>query len=108
MAGRIAGITVRIGGDTSGLSKALKGVDGEIRQTQSKLRDVEKLLKLNPTSTELLRQKQQAFGSQIDTGEWRLRKILIGGSRVAASKKPGMIRDESKMPLQFRWIPANI
>ncbi len=48
MAGnRIKGITVEIGGDTTKLQTALKGVNTEIRNTQSQLRDVEKLLKLD-------------------------------------------------------------
>ena len=56
MADRIKGITVEIGGDTTGLSKALSGVNKEIKSTQSQLKDVEKLLKLDPGNTELLRQ----------------------------------------------------
>jgi hypothetical protein len=54
MAGRIQGITVEIGGDTTKLQTALKGVSTEIRNTQSQLRDVDKLLKLGPGNTELL------------------------------------------------------
>ncbi len=42
MADRIKGITVEIGGDTTGLSKALSGVNKEIRSTQSQLKDVNK------------------------------------------------------------------
>ena len=52
MAGRIQGITVEIGGDTTKLKTALKGVNTEIRNTQSQLRDVDKLLKLDPGNTE--------------------------------------------------------
>ena len=52
MAGRIQGITVEIGGDTTKLQTALKGVNTEIRNTQSQLRDVDKLLKLDPGNTE--------------------------------------------------------
>ena len=49
MAGiRIKGITVEIGGDTTKLQTALKGVNNEIKNTQSHLRDVEKLLKQDP------------------------------------------------------------
>ena len=51
MASRIKGITVEIGGDTTGLDKALKGVNNTIRSTQSYLRDVNKLLKLDPKNT---------------------------------------------------------
>lgn len=53
MASRIQGITVEIGGDTTKLTTALKNVNSEIRHTQSQLRDVEKLMKLDPSNTEL-------------------------------------------------------
>ena len=48
MASRIAGITVEIGGDTTKLSKALEGVNKSIKTTQAGLKDVNKLLKLDP------------------------------------------------------------
>ena len=57
MAGRIQGITVEIGGDTTKLASALQGVNKEIKSTQSQLKDVEKLLKLDHSNTELVQQK---------------------------------------------------
>ena len=50
MASRIQGITVEIGGDTTKLSKALEGVNKSIKGTQSGLKDVNKLLKLDPSN----------------------------------------------------------
>ena len=51
MAGRnIRGITVEIGGDTSGLQKALSDINGKIKSTQAQLKDVDRLLKLDPTN----------------------------------------------------------
>ncbi len=51
MANRIRGITVEINGDATKLNKALEGVDKNIRNTQSQLKDVEKLLKLKTITT---------------------------------------------------------
>lgn len=65
MAERIRGITIEIGGDTSGLDKSLKDVNKEIKTTQTELKDVEKLLKLDPTNTELLAQKQELLGQRV-------------------------------------------
>lgn len=65
MAGRIKGITVEIGGDTTGLEKALKNVNSTIKNTQSQLKDVNRLLKLDPSNTELLSQKQRALKDAI-------------------------------------------
>ena len=66
MAGsRIAGITIEIGGDTTKLQDALKGVNTQIRDTQNNLKDVERLLKLDPSHTELLAQKQSLLKEKI-------------------------------------------
>ena len=75
MAGRIAGITIEIGGDTSNLQKSLKGVDGELRKTQSTLKDVNRLLKLDPGNTELLTQKQKNLEKAISTTKTRLDEL---------------------------------
>lgn len=67
MAGtKIRGITIELGADTSGLSKALKGVNTEIKSTQKQLKDVERLLKLDPGNVELLEQKQRLLGNQVE------------------------------------------
>ena len=65
MANRIKGITVEIGGDTTGLDKALKSVNSNIKNTQSQLKDVNRLLKLDPTNTTLLAQKQKLLKDAI-------------------------------------------
>ena len=54
VANRIMGITVEIDRDTTKLQTALKWVNGQIKSTQQQLKDVDKLLKLDPGNTELL------------------------------------------------------
>ena len=79
MAGnRIRGITVEIGGDTTKLQTALKGVDTEIRNTQNQLKDVEKLLKLDPGNTELIAQKHRLLDEVIVTAQQRM-SLRSGG-----------------------------
>ena len=73
--GRIKGITVEIGGDTTKLQKALQDVDRDLRSTQSQLKDVNKLLKLDPKNTELLTQKQKALEKAIGLTKERLEKL---------------------------------
>lgn len=82
MASRIAGITIEIGGDTSDLQKSLKSVDKDLKTTQSNLRDVNKLLKLNPASTELLRQKQKNLSEAITKTKDRLQQLNDAQSQV--------------------------
>ena len=64
VANRIMDITVEIGGDTTKLQAALKGVNGQIKSTQQQLKDVDKLLKLDPGNTELLAQKQKLLADK--------------------------------------------
>ena len=83
MAGRIAGITIEIGGDTSNLQKSLKGVDSQLKTTQNNLKDINKLLKLNPTSTELLTQKQKNLRAAVDQTKERLQQLKDAQKGVA-------------------------
>jgi phage-related minor tail protein len=74
MADRIKGITVEIGGDTTKLSDALKNVNKSIRQTQDQLRDVNKLLKLDPGNADLLVQKQKYLSAAISDTKEKLKQ----------------------------------
>lgn len=76
MAGkRVAGITIEIGGDTTKLSKSLSGVDKEIGKAKGNLKDVEKLLKMDPGNVDLLTQKQKNLTSAISGTEDRLKTL---------------------------------
>lgn len=81
--GRIKGITIEIGGDTTKLVSSLKNVDTQIKNTQTVLKDVNKLLKLDPGNTELLRQKQQALTDAIGQTRDRLSQLKDAQSQVA-------------------------
>lgn len=80
--GRIKGITIEIGGDTTKLQKALQDVDRNLRTTQTSLKDVNKLLKLDPKNTELLTQKQKALEKAIGLTKERLEKLKDAQSQV--------------------------
>lgn len=69
---RIAGITIEIGGDTTQLTKALAGVNKDLAKTQSALKDVDKLLQLDPGNVDLLRQKQDLLTRAIDDTKKKL------------------------------------
>ena len=72
MASRIKGITLEINGSTTGLESALKSVNSNISQTQRALKDVDRLLKLDPKNTELLQQKQKYLNDLIDQTKTKL------------------------------------
>ena len=87
MADRIKGITVEIGGDTKGLSKALGGVNKDIRDTQSQLKDVERLLKFDPTNTELLAQRQRLLAAAVDDTREKLETLKQASTQAAGNVK---------------------
>lgn len=72
---RVKGITVKIGGDVSGLDKALQKVNNEINDTQAKLKDVKRLLKMDPGNTELLRQKHQLLSKAVGETKDKLEQL---------------------------------
>ncbi|MCI7098110.1 MAG: phage tail tape measure protein [Lachnospiraceae bacterium] len=82
---RIKGITIEIDGSTTGLDKALKGVDSSLSSTQSSLKDVNRLLKLDPTNTELLQQKQKLLSSAVDDTSKRLESLKKASEDAAKS-----------------------
>ena len=83
MAGaKIRGITIELGADTSGLAKALKGIDSQLKTTQNNLKDINKLLKLDPTNTELLTQKQKNLESAIGLTKDRIEELKKAQSGV--------------------------
>lgn len=75
MAGKIRGVTIQLSGDTTGLTKSLNDANKEIKNTQSQLKDVERLLKLDPKNTELLRQKQELLGKAIGETKTKLETL---------------------------------
>ena len=85
MADRIKGLTIEIDGNTTKLSKALEGVNKDIKQTQTQLKDVEKLLKVDPGNIELLRQKQQLLAKAVDETKEKLQKLKDAQAQMDAS-----------------------
>ncbi|MBR0484579.1 MAG: phage tail tape measure protein [Oscillospiraceae bacterium] len=83
---RIKGFTVEIGGDTTGLSKALAQVDKNIKSAQTDLKDVERLLKLDPTNIELLAQKQKLLTEAVADTEKRLETLKTASEQAAQTK----------------------
>lgn len=104
MANRIKGITVEIGGDTTKLQTALKGVNGQIKNTQSALRDVEKLLKLDPHNTELLSQKQKLLTQAIGETKEKLATLKTAAEQANEQLQKGEITQEQYDALQREII----
>lgn len=73
--GRIRGLTIEIGGDTTKLTDSLKSIDKELANTQKDLKDIDKLLKLDPKNTDLLKQKQEQLGKAVKLSKERVQQL---------------------------------
>ena len=99
----IQGITIEIGGDATKLEKALSGVEGKVKSTQAELKEVEKLLKLDPKNTEALAQKQQLLSKAISETKEKLDVLKTAEAQVEEQFKRGEVSEE-----QYRALKREI
>ena len=104
MADRIKGITIEIDGDTSKLSKALKDVNSELKQSQNKLKDIDKLLKFDPGNTTLLQQKYKTIGTEIEATKKKLETLKTAESQASHALANGDITEQEFEELQREII----
>ena len=104
MASRIAGITVEIGGNVGPLTKALESVNKVIKNTQNQLKDVERLLKLDPTNTQLLTQKQALLKDSISATKEKLEALKTAQEQAKAQMENGDLGKDKYDALQREII----
>ncbi len=85
MAGNIKGIIVEIGGDTSGLQKALQSVNKSTKSLTSELKGINSLLEFDPKNTTLLAQKQQVLSQTISETSEKVKALKEAQDRYIAS-----------------------
>ena len=90
----IRGLTIEIGGDTTGLQNSLKNVNSQIKTTQAQLKDINNLLKLDPTNTELLQQKQKALADEIESTKEKLETLKTAEQQAQQQFAEGKISQE--------------
>ena len=101
---RIQGITIELDGDTTGLTQALKKVDGETKNVQKELRQVERLLKFDPSNVELLSQKQKLLGDAVQSTSKRLDALKLAQAEVERQFKNGEIGEEQYRAFQRELV----
>lgn len=104
MASRVKGITVEINGDVTGLDKALASVNKSIKVTQNELKDVEKLLKLDPKNVELLSQKQEKLTTAIKATKEKLDALRAAQEQAKAQFESGELGKDKYDALQREII----
>lgn len=102
----IKGITIEIGGDTTGLDKALKGVNAQAKNTQNELKEVNKALKLDPGNTDLLEQKQRALADAVSATAEKLDILKEAQKQAAEQLAKGEIGQEQYDALTREIVKA--
>lgn len=100
MASRIKGITVEIGGDTTGLETALSDVNKQSKKLQDELKEVQRALKFDPGNTTLIAQQQQILSERIATTSQKLQQLKDAQSQVEAQFRSGQIGVEQYRAFQ--------
>lgn len=85
----IKGITIEIDGDTTKLNKALKESESQIRNSANQLKDIDKLLKLDPGNTELLTQKYKNLQTEIGGAKDKLKVLKDAQAQMVREGKVG-------------------
>lgn len=97
---KIKGITIEIGGDTTKLGKAIEAVDKNTKSLQGELKQVEKLLKMDPGNTELLAQKQQILTKAVQETTDKLDTLRKAEAQVQDQFKRGDIGEDQLRAFQ--------
>lgn len=100
MAKKISGITIAIGADTTGVTNGLKDIGKQSNSVNSELREVERLLKLNPNNVELVAQKQQLLSKQVELTTKKLDGLKGAQADVDRQFKSGDIGEEQYRAFQ--------
>lgn len=96
----IKGINIKIGGETTGLQKALSEVNGLTRELQGELRKVDNALKFSPSSVELITQKQKILTDTVATTKDKLDQLKQAEKEVQGQFERGEISEEQYRALQ--------
>lgn len=100
----LKGLTIKIGGDTSDLSKALDGVEKQSRSLSSELGQINKLLKLDPKNTDLLAQKQKVLADAIASTSTKLDTLREAEKQVQEQFERGEVSEAQYRALQREII----
>ena len=100
MAGKIKGINIEIGGDTTGLDKALKNVNKSASDASKEIKEIDKALKFDPGNVVLLGQKQELLGKQVSNAKEKLETLKTAEEQVQKQFAEGKIGEEQYRAFQ--------
>ena len=97
---KVRGLQIEISGDTTKLESSLRSVNSEIKNTESKLKDVNKLLKMDPGNTNLLSQKYKTLQQEIKATKDKLDTLKEASKQADQALKDGTISKDQYDALQ--------
>ncbi|HSW63735.1 MAG TPA: hypothetical protein VLH56_10570, partial [Dissulfurispiraceae bacterium] len=106
MSKRVRGITIELDGNVGPLSKALEGVNKQSKDLQAELKDVDRLLKLDPKNTELLTQRKKLLAEAIGVSADRLKTLQTAQEQAARAFAEGKIGEDQYRAIQREVIEA--
>ena len=100
MAGKIKGINIEIGGDTTSLDKALKNVNKSASDASKEIKEIDKALKFDPGNIVLLSQKQELLAKQVSNAKEKLETLKTAEEQVQKQFAEGKIGEEQYRAFQ--------
>ena len=102
---KVRGITIELGGDAAPLNNALKDVNKQLNSTQSELKDIERLLKLDPSNVTLLEQKQRKLAESIEGTTEKLEDLRQAEKHVQQQMAEGKDVQTAYSPCAGKRLP---
>ncbi|HEM3172956.1 TPA: phage tail tape measure protein [Streptococcus suis] len=100
MAGKIKGINIEIGGDTTGLDKALKNVNKSAEAASKEIKEIDRALKFDPGNVVLLGQKQELLAKQVSNAKEKLETLKTAEEQVQKQFAEGKIGEDQYRAFQ--------
>ena len=101
---KISGLTIAINADTSGVTKGLGAVSDESKKLSNNLKAVDSLLKLDPTNTELLAERQKLLSQNVETTSKKLEMLKAAQEDVNKAFSAGSISDSEYIAFQRELV----
>lgn len=105
---KIRGITIELGADTTEFQKSISNVNKTLKDTQTQLKDVNKLLKLDPSNFELLRQKGELLNSSIKDTEKKLKELKEAYKKIDPNSSEEAKRQQQALSREIAETEQNL
>lgn len=106
MGQNIKGIKIEIGAETTQFNKALKSMKAETNSVQKELNAVDKALKLDPKNVDLIKQKEELLGKQVENTKVKIEKLRAAKDKADKEMANGTEINQEQYRILVREISA--